>query len=74
MTEPLDDRRSEAAPLIRDDPGETEASSLVDSKPELKVGCDFCCNPTRPCYRYLALLFMCFMGFGELTYFPSIAP
>ena len=72
MVELLDDRQSEEAPLIRDDPSET--SSLVGTKPELKVGCDFCCNPTRPCYRYLALMLMCFMGFGEIYNFEHVSP
>lgn len=26
---------------------------------------DMCCNPARPFYRFVALIFMCLVGFGK---------
>ncbi|CAG0921713.1 unnamed protein product [Notodromas monacha] len=61
MTEVLDDRTADVAPLIRDE----DSRDSTEQEPDLKVGCDFCCNPNRTCYRFIALFLMCFMGFGS---------
>lgn len=43
----------------------TEDSSLSEENDE-KTGCDIgCCDPRRGLHRFIALFFMCLMGFGK---------
>lgn len=44
-----------------------ENSSLYDSNDDDKQNCDIgCCDPRRTCHRFIALFFMCLLGFGKL--------
>lgn len=47
-------------------------NSLSSSRePDKNTGCDIgLCDPSRPLHRFLALIFMCLLGFGKiLLYF-----
>lgn len=41
-----------------------------ESYAENESGCAYsCCHPRGKMHRFIALLFMCFLGFGKFEYF-----
>lgn len=55
-------RNSEAQPIL--DHNNEEEINGEDN--ELGGGEYSCCNPSRSYYRFIALIFMCLVGFGML--------
>lgn len=39
----------------------------VGSEEDVSCSDVSCCNPANRCHRFIALIFMCLMGFGELN-------
>lgn len=55
-------RNEEAQPILdRNDEENNGADNELDESDISGV----CCNPTKPHYRFIALIFMCLVGFGE---------
>ena len=53
--------------------GDYNSESNINEAQEDEVeltGCSAkpCCNPSHPLHRFLALLFMCLLGFGKFYY------
>jgi hypothetical protein len=53
-------------------PNIQEAENLIDSSTDEEgrsEGCGYkCCDPRGSLHRFVALIFMCFLGFGESTF------
>ena len=46
-------------PILRD--SQADGGEFIDNELEEAGGC---CNPAKPMYRFIALIFMCLVGFG----------
>lgn len=65
-------------PILEDTNSESEerkvlrSGSLVDNElqePLTGCGASACCDPSSTLYRFIALILMCLVGFGELIIF-----
>lgn len=65
----VDDELS--TPILHSDGEATNRRTFRDDELEHGAsGCvACCCNPTSSCHRFIALILMCLVGFGE--YFPT---
>lgn len=62
------------APIIHsddEDHARTRRSFADDELDQQLTGCgaSACCNPTSSCHRFIALILMCLIGFGEIRRF-----
>lgn len=48
---------------IRNDSDDNELDEQLSG-----CGASACCNPSSTCHRFLALIFMCLVGFGKCTF------
>lgn len=53
----------QARPILHD-----QDDNELDLEPTGCIGRSACCNPTSSVHRFLALIFMCLLGFGTCTY------
>lgn len=63
--------RDDELPIISDDEQEISNRNSHQQQQqrdnELEIGGCGCCNPRSGVHRFIALVFMCLLGFGEST-------
>lgn len=60
LSRPILDDEAETAGRIVNDADDNELDEQLSG-----CGASACCDPSASCHRFLALIFMCLVGFGE---------
>jgi hypothetical protein len=68
---PTNRRNNDQVPILQDEPdANVNYQANDDELMEELTGCaaTACCNPSASLHRFIALIFMCLVGFGEYPY------
>lgn len=63
----VDDELS--TPILHSDDEERNHRTFNDDELNRETGCTACCNPSSGCHRFIAMILMCLVGFGNVLFY-----